>query len=214
MNTRLYASIAMALIGLSTAAVTHPAEACGLNQDWLANGQWSIAPPTRMTASTASKMFLAAAARNLATASQTRTHAIPNPLQLLEPLTGMYSVTFTAEGNAPPGPRDGTVLDQAYVTWHADGTELMNSQSALGGLCMGVWKQTGAHTYTLNHYALPFNPVTHAFIGPLNVREDLTWSRDYDSYSGNATYTQYAPDGVTVLPPIVHAVVSGTRINP
>ena len=41
-------------------------------------------------------------------------------------IVGMWHVTFTAEGNNP-GPPDGAPIDNALVTWHADGTELMNS---------------------------------------------------------------------------------------
>ena len=48
MNTRLQAAVAMALIGLSTAAVTHQAEACGLSLVKSANGQWTIAPPAQI----------------------------------------------------------------------------------------------------------------------------------------------------------------------
>lgn len=206
MNTRLQAAIAMAVLGLSAVTVTHKAAACGLDNMQLSVGRhWSL--PTYLPSS------------NVANAvAQTPASGKVSPqfnlLQLLEPLTGMYSATFIAEGNRPPGPPNGTVLDQAFVTWHADGTELMNSESAMGGLCMGVWKQTGAHTYTLNHFAEPFDPVTHAFIGPLNLREDITLAPDNNSYSGSVSYTQFAPDGTTVIPPIVHGVISATRIKP
>ena len=59
----------------------------------------------------------------------------------------MWHATFTAWGNQP-GPPDGTQLDNALVTWHSDGTELMNSARPPqdGNFCMGVWKKTGKNT--------------------------------------------------------------------
>ena len=57
MNTRLYASIALAVVGLSGMAVTHQAEACGLNLVRAANGRWTIAPPARVLAPRSSASF-------------------------------------------------------------------------------------------------------------------------------------------------------------
>ncbi|MES2404041.1 MAG: hypothetical protein V4567_06850, partial [Pseudomonadota bacterium] len=116
MNTRLYASVAMALIGLSGVAMTHQAQACGLNLVKTANGHWTIAPPAKMSASAAKRMFVAAA-------PAARSHAFPNPLQFLAPVAGLYEVTMTAEGNGPTGLPDGAPVDHAYVQWHADGNE-------------------------------------------------------------------------------------------
>ena len=68
---------------------------------------------------------------------------------------------------------DGTVFDDGYVTWHSDGTELMNSgrPPMTGNFCMGAWKQTGRSTYKLNHYALSWDPTGTTLIGPANLRE-------------------------------------------
>ncbi|MGH8300576.1 MAG: hypothetical protein ACRET5_03820, partial [Steroidobacteraceae bacterium] len=66
------------------------------------------------------------------------------------PITGMWTFTFTAEGDTGSGAPahalplpDGASVDAGYVTWHDDGTELMNSGRApsTGSFCMGVWKQ-------------------------------------------------------------------------
>src|SRR6185437_821536 len=104
MNTRLHASVAMALIGLCSVAITHQAQACGLNLLKSANGQWTLAPPAKTSASAARKMFeTAGASRNV--------HAMPNPLQFLEPITGLYQVAMTAEGNGPTGLPDGAPVD-------------------------------------------------------------------------------------------------------
>lgn len=138
------------------------------------------------------------------------------------PITGLWKFVFTAKGdtganapaNALPLP-DGAPVDAGFVTWHDDGTELMNSGRApsSGSFCMGVWKQVGFHTYKLNHWALSWIPdyqpgVTnswsqlpggideafHAF-GPTNIQETVTLTGTHNSYQGTFTLTQYVNDG-------------------
>lgn len=137
-------------------------------------------------------------------------------------ITGLWKFTFTAKGdvgtgapaNALPLP-DGTPVDAGFVTWHDDGTELMNSgrTPASGSFCMGVWKQVGRRTYRLNHWALSWIPdyqpgvtnswsqlpggIDEAFhaLGPTNIQETLTLSRDHNSYEGTFRLTQYVNDG-------------------
>ena len=216
MNIRLQASIAMALIGLSTVAVTHQAKACGVNLVRSANGEWTIAPPATMPASAARTMYLA-------TALQTRTRPLPNPLQSMEPVAGLYEVTMTAEGNGPTGLPDGTLVDHAYVAWHADGNEIMNSGRPAGdaNFCMGTWAQTGARTYTLNHFMLSWAQTVNAdgididntFVGPASIQETVTLSRDGSSYTGTFVLTQYDPNYNVITPggiPI-KGTVTGTR---
>jgi len=138
------------------------------------------------------------------------------------PITGLWTFLFTAEGDvgsgAPPNALplpDGTPVDAGFVTWHDDGTELMNSgrTPASGSFCMGVWKQTGHHTYKLNHWALSWIPdyqpgVTSSWsqipggidemfaaFGPTNIQETLTLSDDGKSYTGHFRLTQYVNDG-------------------
>lgn len=61
MNTRLCTSVAMAMLSLSSIAVIPHAAACGLNLVKSANGQWTLAPPAKMSASVAQRMFRAPA---------------------------------------------------------------------------------------------------------------------------------------------------------
>ena len=70
------------------------------------------------------------------------------------PIVGMWHVRFTAEGNKE-GPPDGTLIDNAMVTWHSDKTETMNSGRPPqdGNFCMGVWEEVGKCKYKLNHFA-------------------------------------------------------------
>jgi hypothetical protein len=53
-------------------------------------------------------------------------------------IVGFWRVILTAKGNA--GIPDGTVLDQAFAQWHADGTEIMGSSRPpiTGSICMGT----------------------------------------------------------------------------
>jgi len=137
-------------------------------------------------------------------------------------ITGLWKFVFTAKGDTGTGAPahalplpDGTPVDAGFVTWHDDGTELMNSgrAPASGSFCMGVWKQVGPRTYRLNHWALSWIPdyqpgVTdswsqlpggtdeafHAF-GPTNIQETVTLQGHNNAYQGTFTLTQYVNDG-------------------
>ena len=98
-------------------------------------------------------------------------------------IVGFWKVKFIAEGNA--GIPDGTVLDNAFVQWHSDGTEMMNSSRApvTQSFCMGVWQKTGKSSYELNHFALTFD-TSNNFVGPAQVQEDVTLDKKADQYTG------------------------------
>jgi len=134
-------------------------------------------------------------------------------------IVGLWKFEFTATS-----PFFGP-FDAGYVTWHSDGTELMNSSRAptTSSFCMGVWKQIGRSTYKLNHFALSwaFNadelatvPGTGGaiFVGPANIREQVTVDRSGNNYEGTFTVVQYGPDGTTVLATIA-GTVTATRIT-
>jgi hypothetical protein len=130
-------------------------------------------------------------------------------------IVGFWHVDFVAKGNTNGIP-DGAPIDSAYVQWHLDGTEIMNSarDPRTSSFCLGVWKRTGPFTYTLKHVALSWdgsgNPV-----GPATISESVTLSHDGNSYTGHFTITQYATDGTTILPPTpIVGTISGKRINP
>jgi len=111
------------------------------------------------------------------------------------PIVGLWKFTFVSEGNA--GIPDGTVLDAGYATWHADGTEIMNSGRApmTGSFCMGVWKATEHSTYKLNHFALSWDPTGQQLIGPANIREEIRLGHRKTSYSGTFTLDQFDVNG-------------------
>lgn len=134
-------------------------------------------------------------------------------------IVGLWKFAFTATSPFV-GP-----FDAGYVQWHSDGTELMNSGRAptTGNFCMGVWKHIGRSTYKLNHVALGWafdanvpatGPGTGGanFIGPANIREEVTVDRSGNSYQGTFTLVQYEPDGTTVIATII-GNVTATRLT-
>jgi hypothetical protein len=68
-------------------------------------------------------------------------------------IVGLWHANFVSKGSQYIP--DDTPIDSAYVQWHSDGTEMMNSSRppATGSFCMGVWEKTGRYTYRLNHVA-------------------------------------------------------------
>ena len=110
-------------------------------------------------------------------------------------IVGLWSVQFVSEGSN--GIPDGTVIDQGYATWHADGTEIMNSgrPPASGNFCMGVWKLTGRFTYKLNHVTLSWDPTGTTFVGPGSIHENITLDHGGLTYSGTFTIDQFDTSG-------------------
>ena len=127
-------------------------------------------------------------------------------------IVGLWKFKFVAKGSK--GIPDGAEIDAGYVTWHSDGTELMNSGRApkTGSFCMGAWRQTGSHSFKLNHYALSWDEMGASFVGPANIREQVTVDRSGRTYSGTFTLTQYSIDETTVLAQ-VKGIVTATRVT-
>lgn len=138
--------------------------------------------------------------------------------QTLDPIVGMWHVTFTAEGNEA-GPPNGTPIDNSIVVWHSDGTEIMNSSRPAqdGNFCLGVWQKTGSYTYKLNHLPWGGSDTANAPSGIGNPQgaaqflEEITLSPDGNHYTGKFTLDAYDPSGN----PTAHivGVISATRIT-
>jgi hypothetical protein len=134
----------------------------------------------------------------------------------LDPIVGMWHVTFTAQGNSG-GPPDGTPIDKAIVVWHSDGTEIMNSGRPAqdGNFCLGVWKKSGKK-YNVNHFALG-NDASNAPggignpAGPTRIQEAITLSADGNSYTGTFTLKATDPTGKTEAR--ILGVISATRVT-
>jgi hypothetical protein len=134
-----------------------------------------------------------------------------------DPIVGLWRVTFTAKGNVGPGlPPDGTVIDNAFVQWHNDGTEIMNSSRnpATQSFCLGVWKKTGLLSYKLNHFGISWDPSVDPNNpqGPANIRERVILSPDGGTFAGTFTITQYNSKGKVLIR--IKGLLSATRITP
>jgi len=136
----------------------------------------------------------------------------------VEPIVGMWHVTFTAEGNSG-GPPDGTPIDNAIVVWHSDNTEIMNSGRPPqdGDFCMGVWKRAGKSKYKVNHFAWGGNDTTNAPsgignpTGPTRIIEAVTLSADGNSFSGTFSLRATDPAGKTTA--FIIGTITGARIT-
>jgi len=137
----------------------------------------------------------------------------------VEPIVGMWHVTFTAEGNSG-GPPDGTPIDNSLVVWHSDHTEIMASSRPAqdGDFCLGVWERTGKSKYKLNHLAwLGGNDTTNAPsgignpTGPTRLVEEVTLSPDGKHYCG--TFTLDAFDTAGNLTAHIVGVITATRVT-
>ena len=124
-------------------------------------------------------------------------------------IVGFWKVKFVSDGN--PGIPDGAVIDNAFVQWHSDGTEIMNSSRppATSNFCLGVWQKSGPSNYELNHFALS-SDLSGNFVGPAQIREDVTLNQKADRYEGTFTIDQYDAAGNL----LVHIAgrVTATRI--
>ncbi|MFT3792550.1 MAG: hypothetical protein QM741_16135 [Rudaea sp.] len=128
-----------------------------------------------------------------------------------DPITGLWKINMLAYGNADIP--NGVVLDAAIATWHADGTELMNSSRApkTQSFCQGVWERTATNTYILNHLAMSWTDDGSAFLGPTSIHETVSLSHNATLLTGTFTLVQYATDGTTVLAQVVGNLV-GSRV--
>jgi len=133
-------------------------------------------------------------------------------------IVGMWHVKFIAMGNE--GIPDKTEVDAGYSQWHADGTEILNSGGrapSTSAFCLGVWEQTGVRKYSLNHFAIAWDPTPSnsdpngVILGPASIRETVTVSPNGKSFSGTFTIVQY--DETLKKLAEVKGNITGTRIT-
>jgi hypothetical protein len=149
------------------------------------------------------------------------------------PIVGLWAFKYTSLGNLKTlGIKDGLPIDGGNTAWYADGNEVTFSgvrNPIVGATCLGVWKQTGEHTYVLNHIGLSWNPLAPstapagpgnpgggpgAVGGPAFIKQFVTLSRDGQSYTGTFAITQLMPDGKTpALPAPIRGTITATRVT-
>ena len=125
-------------------------------------------------------------------------------------IVGFWKFQFVSQGSS--GIPDGAVVDNGFTQWHSDGTEITNSfrPPSTGNFCLGVYQQTGASTYSLNHFALGWDSLGN-FIGPVQIREKVTLSHNSNQFTGTFTIDQFNPAGNVLAH--VQGQVTGTRIT-
>lgn len=211
MNSRLQTAMVLAVLGVSAATLATKANACNLTDYRIPMSfHWSL--PHTSSPNPAAAVVDASAASLASPAANSAATKAENVLQRLEPITGLWQFTFTSKGNV--GIPDGVPLDAGFVTWHADGTEIMNSGRApqTSSFCMGAFRHTSVHGYKLNHYALSWDPTGTVFVGPTNIREELQLDRGSNTYSGTFAITQFGADGSSVLAHVT-GVVAASRLT-
>jgi hypothetical protein len=149
------------------------------------------------------------------------------------PIVGLWAFKYTSLGNSVTlGIPDGAPIDNGTTGWFADGNEITFSAARnpiVGATCIGVWKQTGAHTYVLNHIGLSWNPLAPytapagpgnpgggpgASGGPAFIKQYVILSEDGQSYTGHFSINQLMPDGKTpALPAPIKGTITATRIT-
>jgi hypothetical protein len=127
-------------------------------------------------------------------------------------IVGFWRVTWVSKDSS--GIPDGTVLSDGFQQWHSDGTEFhwdAGSPPAGSNFCLGIWKKTGRSHYTMNHFALGWDPTDNKLTGRGHMREEIDLDRSGDEQFGTVTIDIYDPAGNL----LVHAqgTVQATRIT-
>jgi hypothetical protein len=127
-------------------------------------------------------------------------------------IVGLWHAQFISKGTT--GIPDGTVFVDAFVSWHSDGTEIMNSGRApkTQSFCTGVWKQVGRSSFRLHHVTLSWDDSGNSFVGPGAIHEQVTVDRSGNRYQGTFTIDQFGLDGTTVLAHL-QGTVQATRVT-
>jgi len=110
---------------------------------------------------------------------------------------------------------NGAVVDDGYVQWHSDGTEIQNSglhAPITSNFCLGVWKQVGPNSYKLNHFPLAWDATGQSPANAIQLTETVKLT-DKDHYTGTFTLNVYvwtSIDSLNVAAGGPVATVSGT----
>lgn len=121
-------------------------------------------------------------------------------------IVGLWSVQFMVGGN---------LFDFGYAQWHSDGTELMNSggrSPSSQNFCMGVWDQTSAFGYRLNHFALSYDPTTGKLNAKVNIKELVQVDQKGSDFAGTFTLDVYDPNTNGLLQHVAGQII-GKRIT-
>jgi hypothetical protein len=126
-------------------------------------------------------------------------------------IVGLWHVTYT-------GP-DGSLFNDTFDTWHADGTEFETAflAPASGDVCVGAWAQTDDKKVKLHHVGWLFNPATPTASATnyFTLDEEIKVESDNKTYGGTFTFKIWNLDGTAPSPqPVVMGTMAATRITP
>jgi len=118
-------------------------------------------------------------------------------------IVGLWKVTFSA-GNV--------VVDQAFETFHSDGTELMvdTAAPASGNVCVGVWAKIDGVNYKLNHPSWTFDDKGN-LNGTAVIKINVLLDPNSNSFTGTFTVDVMSLSG-TVLEHLT-GTVAAQRVN-
>jgi len=105
-------------------------------------------------------------------------------------IVGFWHTVFLADPNGGYSTAGPNVFDEGFDIWSSDGMETLNDISAppTGNVCLGVWAQTGAMTYSLKHPTWIFDPTNTFVIGVGTISEQVTLDSSGNNYSGTSTF--------------------------
>jgi hypothetical protein len=91
-------------------------------------------------------------------------------------IVGLWNVTFLSGGQ---------VVDVAFDAWHGDQTEILNDYTdpIEGNVCLGVWVESGDHTYKLKHPSWIFDSNGN-LLGTEMLHETVKLNGNGQTYTG------------------------------
>ncbi len=118
-------------------------------------------------------------------------------------IVGLWQVTFTTGGQT---------VDQAFETFHSDGTELMidTAPPASDNVCSGIWAQTDALSVKLKHPSWTFDSNGN-LNGTATIRLSVTLGPSANRFSGTFAVDVYDLKGTLVFH--TGGSVAGVRIT-
>jgi hypothetical protein len=118
-------------------------------------------------------------------------------------IVGMWKVTFMAGGQ---------VVDQAFETFHSDGTELMvdTAPPATGNVCTGVWARFDGVNFKLNHPSWTFDDKGN-LNGTAVIKVNVLLDANSNSFTGTFTVDVMSLSGAVLQH--LTGTVAAQRVN-
>ena len=122
-------------------------------------------------------------------------------------IVGLWRTTFISAG---------ALWDEGFEQWHSDGTELAIDNAVpplLGNVCVGVYKQSGPHTYSLRHVTWNWGASGAPLAGNFLLLMTVTLDPHGNTFSGNFVSDSFDTFGVVIPELHFEGTVSAERIT-